>query len=114
MEPHWRLCGCCVSTVRVHQDDDMQITSSGHNRCEIQRRVHQLGINLSLLHGQVMASAVAVVFARSARVIARVAVMVVAINIARLLTLRIVAAGFRMRMMPAATDRCMNQQRCGN
>jgi hypothetical protein len=91
----------------------MQITSSGHNRCEIQC-VHELGINLRLLHGQVMARAVAVILARSVRVIARFAVMVVAIDIAWLVTLRVVAAGFRMRVMPAATDRCMNQQRRGN
>jgi hypothetical protein len=114
MEPHWRLCGCFVSAIGVQEDDDVQITSSGHNRCEIQWCVHELCINLRLLHGQVMARAVAVILARSVRMIARVSVMMVAINITWLITQRIVAAGFRMRMMPAATDRCMDQQRCGN
>jgi hypothetical protein len=113
LAPHRRLGGRFVSTIGVKYRDNVHITRCGHDRGKIERRVQYERIDLGLLHGQVMARALAMVFARAMRMVALL-IVVMANRINWLFDLRIVAAGIDMRVVPAATDCCMNQQRRRN
>ena len=113
MEPHRRLGGRFVRAIGVKYRYNVHITRGGHDRGKIERRVQNERIYLCLLYWQIMARALAMVFARAVRMVILLPV-VMSIRINWLFDLRIIAAGIDMRVMPAATDRCMNQQRRGN
>jgi hypothetical protein len=109
MEPHGRLRGRIVSVARVELGGERHFARGGCDCSEIQERLDRDTIDLRFLNGQIVAGAVAMVFARGVRVIAW-------LTMVGLAGVRVIAACIIiiMRVMPAATDRSVNEQRCGD
>jgi hypothetical protein len=108
VEPHGRRGGRFVSALRVMKREKLRLARVGHDRGKIKWRVGHLRIDLRFLHGQVVARALAVVFARAVRMAVMLVAVVIGVAIGRLFELRLFAATFIVRVMPAATDRCVN------
>jgi hypothetical protein len=115
VEPHRRPDGRFVGALRVVLHDELYVAHVGHDRGEIEWRVGHLSIDLRFLHWQIVACALAMIFARAVRVAVVLIARVAGVDIfCGLFELRFVAAAISVRVMPAATDRCMNEQRSGN
>jgi hypothetical protein len=102
---------------------NLRIEGRQRDRREIHRHIKLLLIELGLLHRQIRAHTVTlrVSVARSVRRLAIVLFAVITVlvmattDVRRFCNRRFIAAAQRIvRMMPAATQCCMNEQRSGN
>ena len=123
MEPQRRLKWYIECAGDAELGGNLCIACRGYNRREIHRHIELRLIELRLLHGQVRTHALTVGVSvagglrRLALVLVAMLIMLVmatsrdrSLGNGRFLT---AGQGF-VRMMPAATQRCMNQQRKGN
>jgi hypothetical protein len=114
VEPHRRPGGRFVGALRVVLHDELHVADVRLDRGKIEWQVRHLRIDLRLLHGQIVARALAMIFARAVRMAVVFIADVIAIAIGRLFELRLLAATINVRVVPAAADRCVNEQRSGN
>jgi hypothetical protein len=114
VEPHRRPGGRFVGALRVVLDDELYVAHAGHDRGKIEWRVRHLSVDLRLLHRKIVARAMAMIFARAVRVAIVLVARVIGVAFRRLFESRIFTATINVRVVPAATDRGVNQQRRGN
>jgi hypothetical protein len=81
VEPHRRPSGRFVGALRVVLHEELHIARRRRDRKKIKWRKRHLGIDLRLLHGQVMTRALAMILAWSVRVSIVLIARVVAVAI---------------------------------